>query len=151
MTEFNGDVLLEDTPDGGNIIITDGLIKDDKGFSTAVLISLMGGNFDDPAVIESNQSWWGNLIGDKETEIRSSFQNTVCSLPLTTKNLQTAEDAAKKDLQWLIDKGIADEINVTGSIENIKRASFEVKVIKNGENILDTVYGVEWEAMANGI
>lgn len=151
MKEFKGDVYMEDTPDGGNLVITDGLVEDDRGFNTAVLISLLGGNFDDPAIIESNQSWWGNMIGDADTAIRSSFQYIVCSLPLTTKNLRAAEDAAKKDLQWMIDKEIADEISVTGSIENIKRASFEIVITKNGENILDTVYGVEWEAMTNGI
>jgi phage gp46-like protein len=106
---------------------------------------------DDPAIIESNQSWWGNQIGDKETELRSSFQNVICSLPLTTKNLQAAEDAAKKDLKWVIDKGIGDEITVSGSIENIKEANFVIKVIKDGENVLDSTFGVEWEAMSNGI
>lgn len=151
MTEFKGDVLLEDTPDGGNLVIEDGLIQDDRGFRTAVYLSLFGGNMDDPAIIESNQSWWGNQIGDKETELRSSFQNVICSLPLTTKNLQAAEDAAKKDLQWIIDKGIGDEITVSGSIENIKEANFEIKLFKDGENVLDTTFGVEWEAMSNGI
>ncbi len=151
MTEFKGDVLFEDTPDGGNLVIEDGLIQDDRGFRTAAYLSLFGGNVDDPAIIESNQSWWGNLVGEKETELRSSFQNVICSLPMTIKNLQSACDAAKRDLQWMIDKGIGEEINVSGTIQNVKQADFEITVIKNGENILSTVFGVEWEAMANGI
>lgn len=150
MTDFKGDVLFIDTPDGGNIQIENGLVLDDRGFQTAVYLSLFGGNFDDPVVIESNKSWWGNLIGDKETELRSQFQNIICSLPLTTKNIRVAEDAAKQDLTWVIDNGIGDEITVTGSIENIKEASFEIVISKNGQNILNTTYGVQWEAM-NGI
>ena len=60
-TEFAGDVLLSGTDGMGNIVIEDGLIKDCRNFSTAVYLSLFGGNARDSAGRE-NETWWGNLI-----------------------------------------------------------------------------------------
>ena len=46
---FQGDVLIHSTNDGGEIDVEDGLIQDCNTFSTAVYISLFGGNKDDVA------------------------------------------------------------------------------------------------------
>ena len=73
-TEFAGDVLLSGTDGIGNIVIEDGLVKDCRNFSTAVYLSLFGGNARDSAGRE-NETWWGNLIpGTKKNEkLVSSF------------------------------------------------------------------------------
>ena len=70
---------------------------------------------------------------------------------MTSKNLKTAEDAAVSDLQWLIDDGIADKVTASGKIKDLKTADFEINALKSGENILSTTFGIEWEAMANGL
>jgi len=151
MTDFEGDVLFTDTNDGGVLTVEDGLILCDKTFKTAVYLSLFGGNFEDDGVTDKGKAFWGNLIGTENTKMVSKFQNIICSFPMTSKNLKLAEDAACSDLQWLIDDGIADEVTVKGKIKDVKNADFEINALKSGENILSTTYGVEWEAMSNGL
>ena len=149
MTDFEGDVLFTDTNDGGVLTVEDGLILCDKTFKTAVYLSLFGGNFEDDGVTTEGFGAC-NVVEDK-TKMVSKFQNIICSLPMTSKNLKLAEDAACSDLQWLIDDGIADEVTVKGKIKDVKNADFEINALKSGENILSTTYGVEWEAMSNGL
>ena len=151
MTDFEGDVLFLDSNDGGVLQIEDGVIACDKTFKTAVYLSLFGGNFEDDGVTDSGKAFWGNLIGEDKTKMVSKFQNTICSLPMTSKNLKLAEDAACSDLQWLIDDGIADKVTASGKIKDLKTADFEINALKSGENILSTTFGIEWEAMANGL
>ena len=44
---FEGDVLYTATPDGGDIKIENGLVKDCRNFDTATYLSLFGGNEND--------------------------------------------------------------------------------------------------------
>ena len=41
--EFVGDVLLISSPDGADIVLEKGLIKDCRNFDTAVYLCLLGG------------------------------------------------------------------------------------------------------------
>jgi len=149
--DFEGDVLFVDSPDGGNLVIENGLFACDKSFKTAVLLSLFGGNIDDPAVIESNKEWWGNDIGDKETALRSRFQFIIAGFPLSTKNLKLAIEAIKIDLQWMIDNGVCDDVQVSGMITDFKSADFTVKIFANSEIADNIEFKVNWEAMRNGV
>lgn len=150
MTDFEGDVLLKDSPDGGEIEIKDGLISCDKGFSTAVYLSLFGGNEDDKGLAESNKGFWGNCLGDKKTRLVSRFQNVIKGCPLTPKNVLAACSAAKDDLDWMLEDKIADDISVTGRILSVTNANFHVKIMKQNANVIETEFGVNWEAN-NGI
>lgn len=149
--DFEGDVLFVDSPDGGDLVLKDGLIECDKSFKTAVFISLFGGNIDDPAVIESSKSWWGNSIGDKETEVRSRFQFIISGLPLSTKNMKLAAEAIKIDLEWMIESKVCDDIQISGIIADFKTADFTVNILVNNELTDSIEFKVNWEAMRNGI
>jgi hypothetical protein len=52
---FEGDLLLEDTPDGGDIRIENNLFVSDRSFNTAVYLSLFGGNKDDNGKVKNNE------------------------------------------------------------------------------------------------
>lgn len=150
---FEGDVLFFNTNDGGEISIIDGLVKGDCSFSTAVYLSLFGGNKEDSGKIKNNLGWWGNyLIGVPEGEkLVSRFQYMINSLPLTAKNLLSAENAAVEDLKWLKDDGIVDEIIVIGRGTEINQANFTYSLSKSGEKIGSGEFGVQWEAGVSGI
>lgn len=148
---FEGDVLFVDTPDGGDLVINNDFFASEKGFKTAVFISLFGGNIDDPAVIESSKEWWGNSIGEEKTSLRSRFQYIVAGLPLSTKNLKLCIEAIKIDLQWMIDDGVCEDIVVSGIITDIKTADFTVKIMINNDIADNINFKVNWEAMQNGI
>lgn len=150
---FQGDVLFFSTTDGGDIEISNGLVMGDRSFSSAVYLSLFGGNTDDPGNLKNNLGWWGNyLVGIPEEEkLVSRFQHVVNSLRLTTKNLLSAEIAAAEDLKWLKNDGIVDEIIVVGRGTEINRAYFTYSLNKSGKEIGNGEFGVQWEAGVNGI
>lgn len=151
--KFEGDVLLEDSTDGGTISIVNGLVMPDKSFSTALYLSLFGGNAEDGGRVDNDQTWWGNRFeetSDNEKMV-SRFQAILKSLPLTSKNIVLAEQAAKDDLNWMITEGIADEIISEISASDGHRIDLTIIVKKSGELIERGNWTCEWEAAVNGI
>jgi phage gp46-like protein len=152
---FAGDLLLEDTPDGGEIRIENDLFVNDRSFNTAVYLSLFGGNQDDNGKVKNNKTWWGNTLdGISENEkIVSRFQAIIFALPMTTKNIQAAETAAKIDLQWIVDEGIADKIIISGSAVSHNKFYLSVEIQLNGKSIYQNAFSLLWKAgvYGNGI
>jgi phage gp46-like protein len=153
INNFAGDLLLTDTPDGGDCVIKDGLFEADPAFGAAFYISLFGGNKADSGKVKNRKTWWGNALpGLPENEkIISRFQNFILAKPMTVKNIMLAGEAAKQDLKWVIDEEIADEIITTGQGEGRNRLRLYIEVKKEGQSIYTTDYGVLWEGGINGI
>lgn len=150
---FEGDVFLFDTDDGGEISVVNGLVISDRKFSTAAYLSLFGGNVEDGGRVDNNKTWWGNRFAEtsEKEKIVSRFQAIIKSLPLTTKNILLAEQAAKEDLAWMVDEGIADEIITDIKVVDRFRCELEVIIRKDGELIEKSSYKVNWEEAVNGI
>jgi phage gp46-like protein len=151
--EFEGELLLIETPDGGDCVLTDGLLNADRAFSTAVYISLFGGNKEDSGKVKNKKTWWGNTLrGTPGNEkIVSRFQALTRSVPLTVKNIKDAEAAALLDLQWIKDEGIGDEIKATGTTERKNRFRLAIYISKAGATVFENGYGMLWEGGLNGV
>ena len=145
-TEFAGDVLINGADGGGNIVIEDGLVKDCRNFSTAVYLSLFGGNARDEAG-RDNETWWGNLIpGTKRNErIVSSFYAIASGSPLNSNNIKKAAAAAKDDLSWMTEEGVADEIDASIYATGAKQVQLTVRISKKGTDIFKDTYGFQWQ------
>jgi phage gp46-like protein len=145
---FEGDLLLEDTPDGGDIRIENDLFVSDRSFSTAVYLSLFGGNKDDNGKVKNNKTWWGNTLeGAAENEkLVSRFQAVIFGLPMTTKNIQEAETAASLDLKWLVDEGAADKIIAAGRAAGCNRFAFTIEIQADGESIYEHTFPLFWRS-----
>lgn len=143
--EFMGDVLLTSTPDGFDVVLESGLIKDCRDFDSAVLLSLMGGN-DEDLNRRPKETWWGNLVeGTQENEwISSEFGAMVKGFPLTSGNLRKAKDACKRDLDWIINAG-ADEIDVELTAESAQRVKLDVEVTQDGSKAGGGNYELQWQ------
>ncbi|MCI6912992.1 MAG: hypothetical protein MR771_07495 [Treponema succinifaciens] len=146
-TEFAGDILINGADGMGNIVIEDGLVKDCRNFSTAVYLSLFGGNARDDAG-RDNETWWGNLIpGTKKNEkLVSSFYAIVSGFPINSNNIKRAARAAKDDLSWMIEEGIADEIDASIHAISIRQVQLTIRVSKSGNDILKDTYGFQWQS-----
>ena len=143
---FEGDILLIDTEDGGELVIENGLIKSDIQFSTAVYLSLFGGNVDDPGKTNTKRSWWGNLFALTESEkIRSRFQYIINGFPMTVKNIREAEEAARLDLDWMIKEEIADKINIEGRSINQNNFELRVEILKDSTTLFENTYSLLWQ------
>jgi phage gp46-like protein len=124
------DVLLRQTNDGGNITIQGGLLLLAEGFETAAYLSLFGGNEDDPAEADTELQWWGNLLdAEPERAYRSETQYLVRSLPAIPFNLRRIEQAAGRDLKWMIDTGNARSVTAEATIPAVNRVALAIVII----------------------
>ncbi len=145
-TDFTGDVLLDGSDGIGDIVIKDGLIQDCRDFSTAVYLSLFGGNKKDNAG-RSDETWWGNLVfgTQKDEKIISSFYSVINGYPLTSATLKKAKAAAEYDLKWLIDESIADDVEASIHAASMKKVKLDIQVKKNGKDIFKNAYSFQWQ------
>lgn len=124
------DILLEHTYDGGEVRVVNGSLALDDGLSTAVYLSLFGGNSsDDGTDSTSSEQYWGNRLETEPARIlRPEMHALIKAHPLTSSSLLRIEQAGARDLAWLVDQGLADAIVVEGSILGVDRLAIEVKI-----------------------
>jgi phage gp46-like protein len=152
LQDFQGDLLLQETPDGGEIILENGLFKSDKSFSNAVYLSLFGGNKEDNGKVKNNKEWWGNTIeGIEENEkLVSRFQNIIYGLPMTVKNIREAEAAAAIDLGWFKNEKIIDVLNIYGRATGKNNFELVIEMLKDGVKVFNSSYALLW-GVENGL
>ncbi len=139
------DALLCQTDDDGEINIVDGLVELTDDFRTAAYLSLFGGNERDDGNDSSEFTYWANLSEtDPANRYVSETQNLLIELPPTSGNLLLLEDAAARDLQWLIDIGAAREILVSVSLPAINSVKFVINI--NGDETVEFIEN--WKAAA---
>lgn len=111
------DVLLFHAADGGEIQIENGRVQLSNTYETAVYLSLFGGNERDAGLTATaSLQWWGNFGEDDEArQYRSETQHLIRSLPAIPANLRRIEDAAQRDLEWMLSEGI-DTIRASATI-----------------------------------
>ena len=144
--DFMGDVLLICTPDGGDIVVEDGLVKDCRNFDTAVYLSLFGGNKNNLNG-RPKETWWANLVaGTKRNEwMQSEFGAMVTGLPLTSGNLRKASDAASRDLNWIKSDAGADSVSSSLSAKGSNRVKLEVEVMQDKQKAGGGSYEFQWQ------
>ena len=124
-----GDVKLFQTVDNGEINVTGGLVEMSGGLETSAYLSLFGGNEDDDGSKGDPLGWWGNLLETQpEREYHSETQHLLQDIPATSNNLKRIEDAAKRDLKWFVDTGVATEILVNVSIPSLNMLKLEIEI-----------------------
>ncbi len=119
-----GDVLLRQTNDDGDITVEDGLIALTGGFETMAYLSLFGGQ----------AGWWGDLQ-ESEADFRtlSETEALVESIAAVPANLRLLEQAALRDLAVFTNQNIASRVEVVVTMPGVDRVNFSVTIEANGE------------------
>lgn len=134
MTDQQGDVLLFNTPDGGEIDVSNGIVTMTHGLGVAAYLSLFGGNEADGTLPDDRNQWWGNLDEPEPSRrYRSQTQHLLARLSATPGNLRRLEDAALRDLQWFLDQRIANRVTASASIPGLNRVTIAVDIEAQGE------------------
>ena len=129
-----GDVLLVQANDDGEITITGGVAEMTGDFSTAAYLSLFGGNEDDDGISDNGKTYWGNYLEiDPVFKYVSKTQNLLQSLPAVSANLLRIEDAAKSDLEWFLTKKIASSLTVSATIPELNKVEITIAIEAQGE------------------
>jgi phage gp46-like protein len=107
-----------------------------EGLEPAAYLSLFGGNEQDPGDSNSTEGWWGNCGEPVPSRTyRSETQFLLRSLPSTPSSLRRIEQAASRDLQWMLDDGVAKSISVSASIPALNRVLINVLIVTLREQI----------------
>jgi phage gp46-like protein len=127
------DVLMLQTPDGGEINLQNGQTVMSEGLETSSFLSCFGGNKLDSGLDADNpKQWWGNLgETDPAVQYRSQLQHLLATLPLTPANLARFEDAATSDLAWLT-VSVADSVAVQATMPALNTVQIDVAIVING-------------------
>lgn len=129
-----GDVLLCQTNDDGEIEVVDGLVTMTGTFTTAAYLALFGGNEDDNGQQGNSMTWWGNLSENEPSrKYVSETQNLLQSIPPTSNNLLRIEDAAKRDLNFFITENIASSVEVSASLSGVNQVKIIIDISAEGE------------------
>lgn len=133
--EDEGDVLIFQTNNDGEITIENGLVTMTPGLDNVAYLSLFGGNEEDPGGDDRTLEWWGNTIAtNPDREYRSETQHLLRAIPATTGNLRRIQDAARRDLAWMVPAGIASTIDVVVTMPALNKV--EIIVTINGDETL---------------
>lgn len=143
-----GDVILYQALDDGDITVEGGIVSMDGGLQTAAYLSLFGGNEQDDGRENSPLAWWGNTVGSNPNERQTSrTQHLLRSIAPTSRNLLRIQDAAEKDLEWLVEVGAASTVSVFASLPALNRVKLAVRIEAQGvESAFEFVEN--WKASA---
>ena len=122
----DGDVQIAMQNGSGDISFTDGQPALDRGFITAIIISLY-----------TDRGFWGNVIEtDPQYQIGSGYTEATDSA-ITSQSLRDAEAAATDALAWLVSSGLAKSVSVSIDNPSSDRLKVTVTVTKpDGSNLI---------------
>lgn len=130
-----GDVLLFEDNGRFTINVTGGVVEMTPGLETAVNLSLFGGNIhDDGSTITAPFSWWANrIVDDPDEKLTSQMQHLLRAIPAVTGNIPRIEGAIRADLQWLLDRRIANLINVELALPAPNTVQIRIEITADGQ------------------
>jgi len=141
-----GDVLLYQTVDDGEMNVELGVTEMTGGFQTAIYLSFFGGNEDDSGqeVDKLKQYWQNHIETVPARKLRSETQHIIDSLPATSGNLKLIEAAMIKDLDWMQDS--TSLIEVAATLPSRNRVDLFANIEADGVRE-EFKYSANWEAM----
>jgi len=147
---YEGDILIYSTENGGEINFNSGILEMTKGFESMIYLLLFGGNIgDDGTKATEKKEWWGNKLetNNPERKIHSRLQNLMHGIPATPANLKKLEQAIIQDLSLLTTEKIADKIETELSIP--KKNWLDIKIIawKDEKKLYETSFEINWKGM----
>ena len=128
---YEGDVKLVQTDDGGDIEFVAGQPVMDQGLETAVYISLFSGD------------WWGNAISEQNEKLESNLEE-IYNRNLSNKTRLDAEEYVRKALEWMISLGIAKRIDVSASLPTPGWLGLEITIIEPNGSEQNFRYSINW-------
>jgi phage gp46-like protein len=127
------DLYLQPTVDGGELIVSGGNPQTTSGLGNAVYLALF------------TEAWWGNSVSDAPERFTSELPE-IMTRTLSNQTRLAAQDAIENALQWMIDAGIVEELEVTAEIPSAGRLNIAIALSEPGGASVDFVYAVNWDA-----
>lgn len=132
------------------LINNDSEIEYEEGLETAMAMSLFTNKRVDtsqvPFLSNDQMGWWGDLTSEIEGDQIGSRMWLLEREKVTTEVLRRSEDYSLESLQWMIDDGITNSINVSSSYTENKVMVTAIEIERPDEE--NTRYEVNWEGQS---
>jgi len=129
-----GDVVLYQTTDDGEIEVVGGVVTMSGGLETAAYLALFGGNEQDSGRPGDRAEFWGNLSEpDPVRHYRSETQYLLNTSPAIPANVQRINDAVRRDLSFFVDENIASSIGVEVTIPGLNTVKIVITIEADGD------------------
>ncbi len=122
------EILIQDHGDGGEFSLLGGDLKQDGTFFSAVYLSLFSGEA------------FYNIYSENPTN--KEFEEML-ALPISTTNLKNIEKSAQNALKWLIDDGIAKEIEIFAYGSKEEKINVEITITEPDGN--NCKFAIIWQ------
>lgn len=148
----------------GDLLFTNNDLVTDDGLATAVLISWFTDQLaaDDDEIPNANndqefidkRGWWGDLINpDVEGDQIGSKLWLLDRSKTTEDNLTLAEEYGAQALEWMVDDGVAKDIEVTAEriqVNGTEVLALATEITKVDGNKLNLTFDPLWFATLAG-
>lgn len=125
-----------------------GDLKGDTGLETAVIISLFSDKRVTPSEVPpgltSQRGWWGDLVPEIEGDQIGSKLWTFSRSKVTLETVAQMETEVKNALNWMLTDGVAESIDVVGSIDEFKRIILAISIKRPSDQQADK-FGFAWD------
>jgi phage gp46-like protein len=135
MDHFDGDPLIYDSGDGGDLLIVGGQPMMSSGLENAVYLSLL---------VDAN--WWGNDVDPATPGATGSkfFLPLIGRAKLTPSLLIDAEKAADADLAWMVSDGVAKSVDVDCTMVDVGLMGVVVTVTEPDGDVTTVKWKLNW-------
>lgn len=120
----------------------------DEGLETAVSISLFTerrvSDEQLPDQETNKKGWWGDMFPDVDQDQIGSRLWTLERAKRTTETLRLYEDYSREALQWLIEDGVADSVEVSAEYDSNGQLIGTIVIAKPANE--ETRFLVNWDA-----
>lgn len=131
-----------------DINVLDGDLESDEGLESAVAISL----FTDKRVTDEQlpygkkdkKGWWGDMVPEVEQDQIGSRLWTIDPSKTTTDTLRLSEDYCREALNWLIEDGLSNEINIISDYNDNRHLIIDIEIIKPDNTSIK--FQANWDA-----
>jgi len=133
-------------------------LESDEGLETAVIISLFTDRRArvDDTLSDPNSSdrrgWWGDLISPQVNGDQIGSRLWLLNREKTLENvLQRAKEYTEEALQWLIDDGFAESVQVETERQGLvgnDRLAIKAKILRKSGNEQVFDFSAQWTAQA---
>jgi phage gp46-like protein len=134
------------------ILVVDGIttaVSDvTDALARAVIISLFTwrrANSDDDLPGTQKNGWWGDTYPQIDNDRIGSRLWLLSRAKLTTETVLRAKEYAEEALQWLIDDGIAADVQVQSERQDLFMLALGIKIIRGDQSSLNIRFANVWD------
>ena len=149
------DIAIEISELGADLVIEGDDLKLEQGLETAVIISL----FSDkrvsrqllPEGASGQRGWWGDVLSDIESDEIGSHFWIINRETVSYEVLNRLEEFVFRALEWMIDGGLAERIEVTSTRRDLEIIDISVSISRLETEDLRFDFAWEGQKLKRGL